>query len=136
MARGVMVDTLETATIWSNLERLDGVVRAAITSGIDAGGTPGAVMGHVSHVYRTGASLYYTFLARQQSNDALAQWQRIKTAANQAIAGSGGTLSHHHGIGCEHRPLAAEHGPLAVEALRSLKAALDPAGLMNPDKLV
>ncbi|MBN1344026.1 MAG: FAD-binding oxidoreductase [Phycisphaerae bacterium] len=136
MARGVMVDTLETATLWSNVEPLDRAVRHAITSGIDAGQARGAVMAHVSHVYRAGASLYYTFLARHNGNDALDQWQRIKTAANRAIADNGGTLSHHHGIGYEHQPLAAENGPLAVQALKALKATLDPTALMNPEKLL
>ncbi len=136
MACGVMVDTLETATTWHNLERLYQGVREAIEAAIRDGGTPGAVMTHVSHVYATGASLYYTFLARQRPEDEIAHWQAIKTAATRAIVEHEGTLSHHHGIGYEHLPLSAEHGSLAVEVLRSLKSAVDPAGLMNPEKLL
>lgn len=136
MARGVMVDTLETATTWGNVERLDGAVREAIDAGIEAGGTRGAVMVHISHVYETGSALYFTFIARQQAGNELAQWQTIKTAATRAILDHGGTLSHHHGIGYEHRPLEAEHGPVAVEALRAFKASVDPTGVMNPEKLL
>jgi len=136
MARGVMVDTLETATTWRNLERLDRAVRDAITAATQASGSRGTVMAHVSHVYATGASLYYTFLARRQTGHEMDQWQAIKTAATQAIIDHDGTLSHHHGIGYEHLPLAAEHGPLAVEGLQALKAAFDPDGLMNPEKLI
>ena len=136
MARGVMVDTLETATTWSDLERLDDAVHESIGAAMSAGGTRGAMMAHVSHVYPTGASLYYTFLARQQADDPLGQWQAIKTAATRAIVDHGGTLSHHHGIGYEHQPLSAEHGPLAVDALRAVKATVDPDALMNPEKLL
>jgi alkyldihydroxyacetonephosphate synthase len=136
MARGVMVDTLETATTWDNVERLDRAVRDAILSGIEAGGTRGAVMVHVSHVYETGAALYFTFLARHQTGNELGQWQTIKTSATKAIIENGGTLSHHHGIGYEHQPLEAEHGPVAVEALRAFKASVDPADVMNPEKLL
>jgi len=136
MSRCVMVDTLETAATWANVERLYAAVREAIDAAIRTGGTRGAVMAHVSHVYPTGASLYYTFLARQQSGNELPQWQAIKTAATRAILEHGGTLSHHHGVGYEHLPLEAEHGPLATDALRSLKATLDPAALMNPEKLL
>ncbi len=136
MARGVMVDTLETATTWANLEKLYNGVRAAIEDGLRSSGTPGAVMTHVSHVYATGASLYYTFLAKQIPGQEVERWQAIKTAATDAIVHAGGTLSHHHGIGYEHLPLEREHGPIAVEALRSLKGRLDPRGVMNPEKLL
>jgi alkyldihydroxyacetonephosphate synthase len=136
MARGIMVDTLETATTWGNIERLYEAVRNAILSAIQQGGTPGTVMTHLSHAYPTGASLYYTFVARQKAGDEIGQWERIKRAATGAIHKHDGTLSHHHGIGYEHLPLEAENGPAVVEALRSLKSSLDPAQVMNPEKLI
>jgi alkyldihydroxyacetonephosphate synthase len=132
--RGVMTDTLETATLWSNLEALHAKVTAALA---EAGA--GYVMCHVSHVYPAGASLYFTFLARQEAGveQQMEQWRRIKVAATGAIMAGGGTLSHHHGVGYEHAPwMAGEVGPVGVAAIAALKSALDPAGVMNPGKVV
>jgi alkyldihydroxyacetonephosphate synthase len=134
--RGVLVDTLETATSWSNLAKLHGAVRDALRSALAGRGTEPLVMCHVSHLYPSGASLYFTFLARQEE-DALAQWRAAKTAASEAIVAGGGTITHHHAIGRDHRQwLAAEDGELGIEVLRAAKARLDPAGIMNPGKLI
>ncbi len=130
--RGVMTDTLETATLWSNVETLHGKVTEAL---VEAGA--GFVMCHVSHAYLTGASLYFSFLARQEPGREIAQWLRLKRAATDYIMANGGTLSHHHGVGYEHAPwLSAEDGAPGLAALRAAKAALDPDGIMNPGKLL
>jgi alkyldihydroxyacetonephosphate synthase len=127
-----MTDTLETATVWSNLASLHQRVTAALRQA----GAP-FVMCHVSHVYRTGASLYFTFLARQEPGREIAQWQALKAAATNAIMDGGGALSHHHGIGYEHAAwMAQEHGALGLDALRAMKATLDPDGVMNPGKVL
>jgi alkyldihydroxyacetonephosphate synthase len=137
LTHGVMVETLETATQWSNLLRLHGAVTGAIEQALRDGGTPGLVMCHVSHLYETGASLYFTFLARQREGEELAQWREAKRAASDAIARSGGTITHHHAVGRDHAPwMAAEVGETGVAALRALKGELDPAGIMNPGKLL
>jgi alkyldihydroxyacetonephosphate synthase len=134
--RGVLVDTLETATNWSNLGKLHQAVGEALHGALAGRGTPPLVMCHVSHLYPSGASLYFTFLARQEE-DALAQWTAAKTAASEAIVAGGGTITHHHAIGRDHRPwLAAEDGELGIEVLRAAKQRLDPAGIMNPGKLL
>jgi alkyldihydroxyacetonephosphate synthase len=134
--RGVLVDTLETATSWSNLGKLHGAVREALGGALAGRGTPPLVMCHVSHLYPSGASLYFTFLARQEE-DALAQWTAAKTAASEAIVAGGGTITHHHAIGRDHRQwLAAEDGELGIEVLRAAKQRLDPFGIMNPGKLL
>jgi alkyldihydroxyacetonephosphate synthase len=134
--RGVLVDTLETATSWTNLGTLHGAVREALTTALAGRGTQPLVMCHVSHLYPSGASLYFTFLARQE-DDALAQWRAAKTAASEAIVAGGGTITHHHAIGRDHRQwLAAEDGELGIEVLRAAKQRLDPAGIMNPGKLL
>ncbi len=131
LARGVLVDTLETAAPWSGLERLYRSVRDAL------GEHAPLVACHVSHLYPTGASLYFTFLARQDAGDPLGQWSRAKRAACEAIVAAGGTISHHHAVGRDHaRYLPAEASPLGVEALRAAKARLDPSGIMNPGKLL
>ena len=135
---GVMVDTLETATSWSNLAHLYEEMTAAIRSGIQAsGGGPGFVMTHISHVYEWGASLYTTFLGRQVTGREIEQWWEVKRAATESILAAGGTLSHHHGIGRDHAPwLEEEVGPVGMAALRALKRAFDPAGMMNPGVLL
>jgi alkyldihydroxyacetonephosphate synthase len=94
-------------------------------------------MCHVSHLYRSGASLYYTFLARQEPDAALEQWRAVKTAACDAIVANGGTITHHHAIGRDHTPwLSAEIGPVGIDLIRAAKERLDPAGIMNPGKLL
>jgi alkyldihydroxyacetonephosphate synthase len=127
--RGVMVETLETATTWSNLGALHAAVRAAL---------PGMLTGcHVSHLYPTGASLYFTVLARRDAGDPAGQWRAAKAAATDAIVGAGGTITHHHAVGRDHAPwLPAEVGELGVGVLRALKDRCDPAGVMNPGKLL
>jgi alkyldihydroxyacetonephosphate synthase len=136
LTQGVMVETLETATRWSNLERLHREVGGAIERALAAQGTPGLVMCHVSHLYETGASLYFTFLARQRE-DAIEQWQAVKHAACEAIVDGGGTITHHHAVGHDHAPwLEREIGIAGISAMRALKQQLDPAGIMNPGKLL
>jgi len=134
--RGVLAETLETATSWSNLGKLHEAVREALRAALAGRGTQPLVMCHVSHLYPSGASLYFTFLARQE-DDALAQWRAAKTAASEAIVAGGGTITHHHAIGRDHRQwLAAEDGELGIEVLRAAKQRLDPAGILNPGKLL
>jgi alkyldihydroxyacetonephosphate synthase len=137
MSRGVLVDTLETATTWTALRDLHRDVAAALRGALTQRETPAVVMCHVSHLYPTGASLYFTFLARRQRGTELEQWQAAKTAASEAIVRAGATITHHHGVGSDHaRWLEAEIGGLGVEALRTVKAHVDPAGIMNPGKLL
>ncbi|UOQ87828.1 FAD-binding oxidoreductase [Agromyces endophyticus] len=133
---GVFCETLETATTWSNLERLKREVTAAISDGFAALGAKSLVLCHVSHVYPTGAALYFTILAVLKG-DQLAGWQPVKSAVNDAIMAGGGTISHHHGVGRDHAPwLEREVGPVGLRILRAVKAELDPAGIMNPGALL
>ncbi|MGD2179086.1 MAG: FAD-binding oxidoreductase, partial [Anaerolineae bacterium] len=140
--RNILVDTLETATNWSNLTQLYAEMVKALKGAItNNGGGPGYVMTHVSHAYRQGASLYTTFLGRQiPTPDPLAkqaQWEGIKGVATDAILAAGGTLSHHHGVGRDHAPwLRDEIGQTGLEALRALKQSLDPTKTMNPGILL
>jgi alkyldihydroxyacetonephosphate synthase len=137
MDRGVMVETLETATTWSNLHKLYDAVGAALRKALADGGTPPAVMCHVSHLYPSGASLYFTFIARQRQGEEIDQWRAAKTAACDAIVATGGTITHHHAIGADHRAwMPAEAGDLGVEVLRAVKDRVDPSGIMNPGKLL
>jgi alkyldihydroxyacetonephosphate synthase len=133
----VLAETLETAHEWSRLLDLHRAVREALAEALEARGTPGLVMCHVSHLYPSGASLYFTFLARQERGAELEQWRAAKTAAGDAIVRVGGTITHHHAIGRDHLPwMPSEIGELGVAALRSVKDRLDPAGILNPGKLL
>jgi alkyldihydroxyacetonephosphate synthase len=136
LAGGALCETLETATTWSNLTSLKTAVTEALTTALTETGTPALVMCHISHVYPTGASLYFTVVAGQRGNPQ-EQWHRAKVAASEAIVRTGGTITHHHAVGADHRPwMSAEVGDLGVQVLRAVKASLDPAGILNPGKLI
>jgi alkyldihydroxyacetonephosphate synthase len=133
----IMVETLETATRWSNLIDLYVAVGQAIRESLESRGTPPLVMCHVSHLYPVGASLYFTFFAAQQEGEELEQWRAAKSAATDAIVTAGGTITHHHAVGRDHAAwLEREIGPLGLEIIRAAKERLDPAGIMNPGKLL
>ena len=94
-------------------------------------------MCHISHSYRDGASLYFTYIFPRALDGEIAQWQAIKKAASDAIVANGGTISHHHGVGEDHLPwMTAEKGALGLEVLRAIKTTLDPKGILNPGKLI
>ncbi|WP_435747964.1 FAD-binding oxidoreductase [Nocardioides sp. SYSU DS0663] len=130
---GVLVETLETATFWSDVERLYDDVRTALTGAL---GEPVLVLCHISHVYETGCSLYFT-VAAKAGEEPIERWRAAKAAASDAIVAAGATITHHHAVGTDHRPwLAAEIGELGVSVLRAVKADLDPTGILNPGVLV
>lgn len=136
MDHRVLVETLETATTWGNLGHLYSAVSSAIRQELERDGRRVIVMCHVSHVYTVGASLYFTFITPEAA-EPLDQWRRVKTAASDAIFAAGGTITHHHAVGRDHRAhLAQEVGDVGVGLLRAIKAHLDPAGVLNPGKLV
>jgi alkyldihydroxyacetonephosphate synthase len=133
---GALVETLETATFWHRLPDTYAAVRDALTGTLTGLGTPPIVMCHVSHVYPAGASLYYTVLAAQD-DDPATQWRTAKAAASDAIVASGATITHHHGVGTDHRAWYAEEiGPVGAAMLRAAKDAVDPAGILNPGVLL
>jgi alkyldihydroxyacetonephosphate synthase len=135
--RGILVETLETSHTWSRLDDHYRAVGGAIREALERGGTPPIVFCHLSHAYPDGASLYYTFLARAKTGEELEQWRAAKTAACEAIVSTGGTITHHHAVGQDHAPyMRAEIGELGIEVLRAAKERLDPAGVMNPGKLL
>ena len=139
MDRGIGIDTLETATSWSNLHNLHQAVCSALSEALKAAGLSKEpiVLAHISHSYQTGASLYFTYIFPMKVGAELEQWLAIKRAASNAIRDNGGTISHHHGVGVDHREwIEPEKGPLGVEVLRATKKVLDPKGLMNPGKLI
>jgi alkyldihydroxyacetonephosphate synthase len=137
LSEGWGVDTLETAVRWSALAALHGAVREAMTQGAQKAGFRTVVLCHLSHAYRDGASLYFTFLWPLRRGSEIAQWRAIKDAASEAIIANGGTITHHHGVGTMHAPyLAREVGATGIAALETLAGALDPHGVLNPGVLL
>jgi len=137
MNMGYFVETLETSHTWSRYQELYGAVRRALDGAMTAQGAPGIVMCHLSHAYRDGASLYFTFISRSRRGAEIEQWRAIKRAACEMIVATGGTITHHHAVGRDHAPfMRDEVGAVGLEALRALKDQLDPTAIMNPGKLL
>lgn len=132
-ASGAFTDTMEVAATWDRLMPMYKAVRAAI-------GREAFVMAHFSHAYAEGCSIYFTFAGAAASADdpqaVLARYDRLWRGAMAAVHDSGGTLSHHHGVGeLKADGMAREHGPGGMKLLEALKDGFDPAGVMNPGKL-
>jgi alkyldihydroxyacetonephosphate synthase len=132
-AAGVFVDTMEVAATWDRLMPLYHAVKKAIAK--DA-----VVMAHFSHAYREGCSIYFSFAGSaadpKEPADAIARYDRIWKNALIAVHETGGTISHHHGVGeSKAAGMAREHGPGGMRVLSALKEAFDPKGLINPKKL-
>ncbi|HOV31848.1 MAG TPA: FAD-binding oxidoreductase [Candidatus Hydrogenedens sp.] len=137
---GLGVDTLETATRWDKFLDLHEAVYQSIKNAIendpDIKPKMPIVMAHLSHAYLDGASLYYTFIFPRSMRAPDKQWHRIKDAASNTIRSHHATISHHHGIGTDHRPwFANEKGAIAYRLLCQLKSQIDPHNILNPGKL-
>ena len=133
---GYAVDTLETCVAWSEL----GQAKIAIEDNIyEALGDEALVFSHLSHFYSSGCSLYTTYLfpLGPDYEQMLELWQAAKGAASRAIVRHGGTISHQHGVGLDHKPyLEAEKGALGLAGLRAAFSAFDPEQRLNPEKLL
>ena len=133
MARGLGVDTFETAVPWSSLELLHAEVSRVLAEGVAEtldGKGRAVVFCHLSHSYPEGACLYFTAIF-PRSGQPLSQWRAIKRAATETILANGGSLSHHHGVGADHAEwLARQKGDLGFRLLGAVAATLDPSGVM------
>ena len=129
---GVIVDTIEVAGLWSAVPRLYAGIRDALAAHAQAVGC------HLSHLYPSGSSLYFTFLVSgADDDDAQARYGAAWDQAVRSCTAAGGTLTHHHGVGrLKSRFLAGELGQTGVDVLRKIKAALDPDQIMNPGVLL
>jgi alkyldihydroxyacetonephosphate synthase len=131
---GYAVDTLETAAGWSDLPALAAALGPALRRGLETDGERVHAFSHLSHVYPSGSSLYATYIFRRSTDPdrTLDRWRRLKRAASEAIVDHGGTISHQHGVGRDHRPyLVAEKGALGLAAMRAAADRLDPNRIMH-----
>jgi alkyldihydroxyacetonephosphate synthase len=136
LEREVTTDVSETSTVWSNIIPLYQATIKAIRDGVLESGVPPWSGCHISHTYRSGASVYFTFGFMQQYGREMEQYLRVKRAAQQSFMDHGATLSHHHGVGTEHLPwLAADISPLGLKAVAAIKQGLDPGNIMNSGRL-
>jgi alkyldihydroxyacetonephosphate synthase len=136
---GYAVDTLEMATTWTGINPMIEAVEGALRTGLADEDERVHVFSHLSHLYPTGANIYTTYLFRlaDDPEETARRWQALKAAASQAIVDNGGTITHQHGIGVDHRPyLQAEKGELGLRAITALTSCFDPNRAMNPGKLV
>jgi len=137
--RSMLVETFETATTWDRFPEFHAAVTAAANQAIDqvCGPGRGVVTCRFTHVYPDGPAPYFGIYAGGRPGSTLAQWDDVKAAVSEAIAAAGGTITHHHAVGRDHRPWYDRQrpGPFA-EALRAAKRALDPAGVLNPGVLI
>jgi len=138
VGRAVIADTFETAITWERFEAFHDAVKTATESAIrETTGRPGQVTCRFTHVYPDGPAPYFTFHALGRHGDLLSQWQTIKSAASEALIAAGGTITHHHAVGRDHRPWYDKQRPeLFAAALRAAKRAVDPQGLLNPGVLI
>jgi alkyldihydroxyacetonephosphate synthase len=137
VAGGVISETFESAITWDRLEQfVNDVCRSTQAAVRDACGA-GTVTCRLTHAYPDGAAPYFTVLAAARRGSELEQWAEVKAAASEAILAAGGTITHHHAVGRDHRPWYDRQRPDPfAEALRAAKAALDPAWTLNPGVLV
>jgi alkyldihydroxyacetonephosphate synthase len=135
---GVISETFETACTWSAFEGLrDGVTQAVLDTAEAAGAWPAVITCRFTHVYPDGPAPYFTVLALGTEPEQLAQWEAIKAAAGEAILRFGGTITHHHAVGRDHRHWYDRQRPDPfAAALRAAKSAIDPHAVLNPGVLV
>ncbi|HUK60048.1 MAG TPA: FAD-binding oxidoreductase [Stellaceae bacterium] len=134
----IINDTFETAITWDRFERFhDSVKSAALEAIRRATGRTGQVTCRITHVYPDGPAPYFTFHGLGRHGELLAQWHEVKKSASDALIAAGGTITHHHAVGRQHRPWYDRERPdLFAATLRAAKRALDPQGLLNPGVLI
>ena len=134
---GVLVETFETAVMWEHFDGLIQSVTSAVQRALHEVCGGGVVTCRITHVYVDGAAPYFTVFAPARRGSELAQWAEIKAAASEAVLAAGGTITHHHAVGRDHRQWYDEQRPgVFATAFGAAKQALDPSGIMNPGVLL
>ena len=138
---GVLTETFESAITWDGFrdfhDRVTAATREAARSTLPPDGSAPRVSCRLTHVYPDGAAPYFTVVAPARRGGEVAQWDEIKSAAADAIIGAGGTITHHHAVGRDHRPWYDRQRPEPfASALSAAKSALDPDWVLNPGVLL
>jgi alkyldihydroxyacetonephosphate synthase len=134
---GVIADTFETSITWDRWPEFDHSVRSATQDVLNRVCGGGSVTARVTHVYPDGPAPYYSFTALGKPGSDLSQWAEIKQAASDAVIAGGGTITHHHAVGRDHRPWYDKQRPETfATALRAAKKSLDPSSILNPGVLI
>jgi alkyldihydroxyacetonephosphate synthase len=137
VAMGVLSETFETAVTWDRFPAFHSAVSERVQAVVTAVCGSGAVSCRFTHVYPDGPAPYFTILAPARRGGELEQWSEIKAAASEAVLEHGGTITHHHAVGRDHRPWYDRQRPaLFADALAAAKAAVDPRGALNPGVLI
>jgi alkyldihydroxyacetonephosphate synthase len=137
IALGVISDTFETAITWERFPEFHTNVTAAAQKAVNEVCGAGTVSCRFTHLYPDGPAPYFTVLAPARRGEEIDQWDAIKRAASEAVLAAGGTITHHHAVGRDHRPWYDRQRPEPfAAALRGAKAALDPGGQLNPGVLI
>ena len=136
---GYALDTLETSLPWDKLQIGRKAILAALENRLEDENEKVLVFSHISHIYTNGGSIYVTYLYRRSKDpqQTLNRWKKLKRAASDQIIKFGGTITHQHGVGLDHKPyLPAEKGVLGMKVLHEVLNTVDPTHIMNQDKLV
>lgn len=137
MKVGMVVETFETAITWDQFPHFYKEVKKAAQRAIDTHCGVGTVTCRFTHVYPDGPAPYFTIIAKGTAGKQLEQWDHIKKEVSQAVIDHGGTITHHHAVGKDHRPFyTQQHTPLFGEMLKAAKKSVDPAWIMNPGVLL
>lgn len=136
---GYAVDTLETSVPWNRVTSTMNDIERSLEEALKSEGENVYVFSHLSHFYVTGPSIYTTYIYRiaKDYDTTLSRWKKLKKAASEAIIRNRGTISHHHGVGIDHKEyLEHEKGKIGIAVLKDIIKSFDPKGIMNPGKLV
>lgn len=137
VALGMISETFETAITWDRWPDFDAFVRERAMRALNEIFGGGTLNCRFTHVYTDGPAPYYTFAGAYRAGDAAEQARQIKAAVSDAVMAAGGTITHHHAVGRQHRPwYDIERPELFADALRAVKRELDPNGVLNPGVLI
>lgn len=136
-ARSMIVETFETACTWAGFEALHAAVTEAAYAALAEVGATGVLSCRLTHVYSDGPAPYYGIYAAGRWGETVTQWDRIKRAVSDALHTAGGTITHHHAVGRDHRRWYDRQRPDPfAAALLATKTTLDPNGILNPGVLL
>jgi len=137
--KGYVVDTLETATDWDNVDNLLGLIEGNLRESLSSENEKVHVFTHLSHFYGQGCSIYTTYVYRagDSCQKALERWKGMKHSTSEIIVNNRGVVSHQHGVGKDHAPyLPTEKGELGMHLIRTLCSSMDEKGILNPGTLL